>query len=134
MIAQRLKKVNDLSGYETLPGPPIPVFIIGDDDTPDTNVQTGTAYTLQLSDRDQIVQTNSGSGVTLTVPPEASVAFPIGSIVGLYQYGAGTLTVAGGSGVTVRSLGGNLALSGQYAEASLRKIAANEWQLTGALA
>lgn len=94
------------------------------------NNQTGD-YTLQLSDAGKVIEVNSASPQTVTVPPNSSVAFPVGSVVELYAMGAGTVTVAAGSGVTVRNAG---ALAAQYATASLRKRATDEWVLSGELA
>lgn len=88
-------------------------------------------YTLVLTDAGKVVEVDSGSARTVTVPPNASVAFPVGTIVEVCQVGAGTVTVAAGSGVTVRQAG---ALAGQWATVSLRKRATNEWVLTGELA
>ena len=50
--------------------------------------------------------------------------------IDLVQYGAGQVTV-GGAGVTIRSSGGRLRLSGQYAGATLWKRGADEWLLIG---
>ena len=93
------------------------------------NAQTGTSYTIQLSDRDRIVELNNANAITLTVPTDAAVNFPVGSNVSLLQTGAGQVTV-GGAGVTINSNPG-LKLSGQWAAATLIKRAANTWVLIG---
>jgi hypothetical protein len=95
------------------------------------NTQTGTTYTLVLADAGKIVEMNNASANTLTVPPNSSVAFPVGSFLSVRQYGAGGTTVAPGSGVTINSYGGGLRLGGQYAEATLTKRATDEWILSG---
>jgi len=95
------------------------------------NAQTGTTYTLLLVDDSKVVTLNNASAITATVPPNASVAFPVGSQVNLVQTGAGQVTVAAGAGVTLRSQGSKLKLNGQYAAASLLKIATDEWVLIG---
>jgi len=97
------------------------------------NNQTGTTYTLVLGDAGEVIELNNASAITLTVPPNSSVAFPIGTIVELWQQGAGQVTVAAGSGVTIRSPGAKLKLSAQYASATLRKRATDEWALEGNL-
>lgn len=97
------------------------------------NTQTAS-YTLVLADAGKAVEVNSASAATVTVPPNSSVAFPAGTVVEVYQHGAGAVTVAAGVGVTIRSRGGLLALAGQYASASLRKRGTDEWVLTGDLA
>jgi hypothetical protein len=91
-------------------------------------------YTLVLADANKVVEMDNGSARTITVPPNASVAFPTGTIVEVYQAGAGVVSIAPGAGVTIRSQGSLLDLDGQYATASLRKRATNEWVLTGELA
>lgn len=96
----------------------------------DQNTQTGS-YTLVLADAGKAVEMNVGSANDLTVPPNASVAFPVGTVIEVCQLGAGTTTLVPGSGVTLSSRGSALELAGQYAVASLRKRATNEWVVTG---
>lgn len=110
--------------------PATPVFLSG----VVANNQTGTTYTLVIADEGKVVERNSASANTTTVPPNSSVAFPVGTCIELWQQGAGVSTVVAGSGVTIRSPGGRLALNGQYAAATLRKRATDEWSLEGNLA
>lgn len=95
--------------------------------------QSGTSYILALGDAGTAVEFSSASSVTVTVPPNSSVAFPVGTVIELLQYGAGTLTVAAGSGVTIRSANNLLSARTQYSTLSLRKRATNEWVLAGDL-
>lgn len=97
------------------------------------NAQTGTTYTLVLADAHKLVTLSNASAITLTVPPNSSVAFETGDQVNLLQLGAGQVTVAAGSGVTLRSEGSKVKLSGQYALATLVKIGTDEWVLVGNL-
>lgn len=96
------------------------------------NDQTGTAYTLVLSDAGALVTMNNASANTLTVPPDSDVAFPVGTRVDLGQDGAGQTTVAAGSGVTIRTPE-TLVLRKQWAKATLIKRAADTWDLEGNL-
>jgi len=80
-----------------------------------------------------VVEFTAATAVALTVPTNANIAFPIGSIVGILQYGAGQVTVSG-AGVTFRSAGAKLKTTAQYSSAWLRKRATNEWVLSGDLA
>jgi len=91
------------------------------------NLQT-ESYTLQLSDRNKVVAMNNPSSATVTIPTNASVAFPIGSIVNVYAMSNQNLTIAGASGVTVRNAG---RLFERYVEVSLRKRATDEWVASG---
>lgn len=93
------------------------------------NAQTAS-YTLALTDSTNMVTVNSGSGTTITVPPNASVAFPIGTYIDIFQLGAGQVTIAEGSGVTIYATPGKK-LRTQYSGASLVKRDTNTWYLTG---
>jgi hypothetical protein len=96
------------------------------------NQQTGTTYSLVLTDRDKIVELNNASPISLTVPADASIDFPVGSSVTLLQTGAGQVTVAGAGGVTVNGTPG-LKLRTQWSFATLIKRAANTWVISGDL-
>ena len=98
------------------------------------NAQTGTSYTLVLTDVAKIVTLNNGSAITLTVPPESSVAWPAGTTIVLAALGAGVVTVAAGSGVTINSANGALEIGAQYGAATLTKYATDTWLLIGNLA
>lgn len=98
------------------------------------NAQTGTSYTLALTDVAKVVSLTNAAGITLTVPTNASVAFPIGTQILLYQGGAGQVTIAGDSGVDVRSQGTKLKIAGQYGVAGILKIDTDEWVAFGNLA
>jgi hypothetical protein len=97
------------------------------------NAQTGTTYTLVLTDAHKFVTLSNASAITLTVPPNSSVAFETGDQVNLMQLGAGQVTIAAGSGVTIRSEGSKLKMKGQYAVATLLKIDTDTWVAIGNL-
>lgn len=94
------------------------------------NNQTGTSYTLALTDASLVVECNNASAVTLTVPPNSSVAFDVGTVVEVYQQGAGQVTITAGSGVTLRAPNG-AKTAAQYAVAAIWKRGTNEWVVTG---
>ena len=96
------------------------------------NAQTGTTYTLVLTDSAKFVTLSNASAITLTVPTNASVAFPTGTQINIMQLGAGQVTISG-AGVTLRSAGSKLKTSAQYAVATLVKIATDEWVAIGSL-
>jgi hypothetical protein len=98
-----------------------------------TNAQVGTTYTLALTDDGKVVEMNNASANTLTVPPNSSVAFPVGSQILVLQTGAGQTTLAAGAGVTVNSKDGNLKLSAQWCAATLIKRATDVWVVVGDL-
>lgn len=96
--------------------------------------QTGTSYTLTFLDAYTTVPLINASSITLTVPPESAVAFPVGTFVEIHQGGAGPVTLVGGSGVTLNSRGGSLVTAGQHAVIGIRKTASNTWVVAGDLA
>lgn len=98
------------------------------------NAQTGTTYTLAIGDAGAFVTMNNAAANTLTVPPNASVAFPVGTQIDLQSIGAGQTTIAQGSGVTINSEDSKKKLTKQYSAGTLIKIATNTWLLCGSLA
>lgn len=94
------------------------------------NLRTAS-YTLVLSDVSKIIEMNVAAPNNLTVPPNSSVAFPVGTLIAVDQIGAGQTTIVPGSGVTIRSSGGATKIKGQYSSISLRKRATDEWVLVG---
>jgi len=94
------------------------------------NAQTGTTYTLALTDVAKVVSLTNAASITLTIPTNATVAFPTGTQILLYQGGAGQVTVSG-AGVTIRSQGTKTKINGQYAVAALLKVGTDEWVFFG---
>jgi len=90
------------------------------------------SYTLALSDATNMVEMESSSSTTVTVPPNASVAFSIGATIDIFQKGTGQVTIAEGSGVTIYATPGKK-LRTQYSGATLIKRDTNTWILTGDL-
>lgn len=102
------------------------------------NAQTGTTYTFVLGDGsaaggNPLVTASNGSAQTYTVPPNSSVAYPVGTQIDVLQLGAGKVTLAQGAGVTINSKGSNKAISAQYVGVSLIKTATDVWSLLGDL-
>jgi hypothetical protein len=89
--------------------------------------------TLSLTDANCIVEANNASPMTITVPVNASVAFPIGTNIVVYQKGAGQVTIAGATGVTLLANTSKVKTSGQNAAAALFKVAVDTWLLAGDL-
>lgn len=98
------------------------------------NNQTGTTYTLVLTDQGKLVTMNNAASNTLTIPLNASVAFPILTRIDLLSFGAGITTIAATGGVTLHSAGAAVTLRVQYAGASLVKVATDTWNLVGDIA
>ena len=86
------------------------------------NVKTGD-YTIGLADRDKVVAMNNSTSANLTIPPDSSVNFPIGSLVYMNRIGSGSVSLVAGAGVTLTSTGDFR----QGEEILCRKRAANSW-------
>lgn len=97
------------------------------------NTQTGTTYTFVLADAGKLVRANNAGSQTYTIPPNSSVAFPVGTVLELMRYGAGAVSLAAGSGVTLRPSSPQSARA-QYSTINAIQVAANEWVVGGDLA
>lgn len=104
----------------------------GGDTTIVANTQTGD-YTTVLSDAGKVIEMNAATPKTITIPPNASVAYPVGTVIELFRLGSGEVTISPGAGVTLRTVGGVNRLNKQYSSATLRQRATNEWVLAGDL-
>jgi hypothetical protein len=84
---------------------------------------TTTSKTLELTDRDKVVACNNTTTITVTIPADATVNFPVGSVVYIAKVNSGTVNLAAAVGVTVNRTG-ELAV---FEELYCRKRAANNW-------
>jgi hypothetical protein len=91
---------------------------------------TGTAYNLAAADEGKFLIHADASASTITVLNDTSLTWEIGGCVEIQRAGAGTLTIAAGSGVTLTTAG-RAKLRVQGSVARLIKTAANAWTLAG---
>jgi microcystin-dependent protein len=101
--------------------------------TPPHEVKTeaGTTRTLALADANSYIRCTANTAITITVPTNASVAFPIDTEIDLFMAGIGTVSVVAAGGVTINAAG--LSISGLHRAATLKKVGADEWDFIGAL-
>ena len=98
------------------------------------NAQTGTTYTTVLADNGKLVTQTNSSPITTTIPPNSSVAYPIGAQISVVQLGTGVVTFAQGAGVTIVSTGATAsapALRARYSTATAIQTATDTWLVTG---
>lgn len=95
------------------------------------NTPVTASYTLGIQDANQMIEMNSASAITLTIPPNSVVPFAVGTLITIFNAGAGQVQVLPGSGVTRRSRNGNTRLSFQYSVAYLQQIRIDEWYFSG---
>ena len=102
------------------------------------NDQSGSTYTVANTDLYQVlVRTTNASTKTVTIAPDSTLtAAAVGSTITFLNSGAGDLTFAAGSGVTIVSAGATSAAPklGQYKSCVAIRIAANSWTIVGAIA
>ena len=83
------------------------------------DAQTGTSYTLVAGDVNKLVTANNASAITITVPPSV---YSANDVINVQQIGAGQVTFAAGSGVTITSNGATSAapkIRAQYSACSI---------------
>lgn len=92
------------------------------------NDQVSTSYTLVLGDNGKDVRCTNAAAITLIVPPNATAAFPVGTMIAFSQGGAGAVTATAGSGVTVRAANG-AATTALYDARVLEKTDTDTWRV-----
>lgn len=96
-------------------------------------IQKTASYTLSsLSERDSMIEMGSASALTLTVPTNATVAWPVGTSIDILQTGAGQVTIAPAVGVTINGTPG-LKLRTTWSGVTLFKRATDTWVVYGDL-
>ncbi len=104
------------------------------------NTQTGTTYTPVLGDNGKIVTLNNASAITVSIPTNASVAYPVGAqITFAWITGAGQPTIqAVTSGTTTILSTGATSTAPKIrvvnASATCVKIATDTWLVLGDIA
>ena len=95
--------------------------------------ETGTTYTLILTDASKFITFTNADAIAVTVPTNASVAFPIGTIISFQQGGAGQATFAGAAPPTLKSADNAYTTVKLYSVGCMVKIATDVWALGGDL-
>ena len=101
---------------------------------------TSTTYTFVLTDNNKFITSNNGSAQTLSIPTNASVAFPVGARIDVaWITGAGqpTITAVTPGTTTILSTGATSTspkLRAVNSVASAVKIATDTWLVTGDVA
>jgi hypothetical protein len=102
------------------------------------NAQTGTTYTAVSTDQYQVLVTMSNASANaFKIPTNASVAFPVGTVITILNKGAGACTISAvTSGTTTILSAGAVAASptlGQYKTVACIKTATDIWYVVGAV-
>ena len=95
------------------------------------NAQTGTAYTPGTAQVGQLTTLNNSDAQTITIPANATTAFAIGDQLNFMLLGTGTATFVAGGTAVIRSAGGALKLTTQYAVCTVAKFDTDAWVMVG---
>jgi hypothetical protein len=98
------------------------------------NAQIGTSYTTVLADNGKMTTLSNGASIAVTIPPNSSVAYPVGAQINMAQLGLGQVTVSGGVGVTVVSTGATASAPKartQYSTLTAVQTSTDNWLVIG---
>ena len=97
--------------------------------------QKTASYTLSsLTERDDLIEMGSASAITLSIPTDATLNYPIGTSIDILQTGAGQVTIAAVTpGTTTVNATPGLKLRTTWSSCTLFKRAANTWVVYGDL-
>lgn len=99
------------------------------------NEITTANYTFVLTDNGVTVDRNVATANTITIPPNSSVAFPLGTNLIVNQSGDGVTSWVAGAGVTITPTAGtgNLNCIAKNIPTLARKVGTDTWQLINGL-
>jgi hypothetical protein len=108
----------------------LPTFTVGTAQTAD--------YTAVSADQYQVLEVmNKATAISFNIPTNASVAYPIGTVITVLNIGVGTCTIkAVTSGTTTVLSAGAVAAQptlGQYKSAACIKTGTDTWIIAGAV-
>ena len=101
-------------------------------------IQKTGSYTLSaLSERDSMIEVSSATAVSITIPLNSAIAYPVGTSIDVLQTSTGQVSIVGTAGVTINAApsgGANTAkLRTQWSSCTLFKRASDTWVVYGDL-
>jgi hypothetical protein len=94
------------------------------------NTQTDTTYTTVLTDAGKMITCDNASAITVTIPPDSSVAYEAGTVLSFIQKGDGQVTLSDGGVVTLNNANG-LKTASKYSVISCWKEDTDTWIVYG---
>jgi hypothetical protein len=96
-------------------------------------VDDTASRTLALTDAKKKLRANHATvAINYTIPPNSSVAFPIGTWIMIEMTGTAQVAIVAGSGVTINP-STKLKVNGQYTSGVLTKEATDTWSWQGSV-
>lgn len=86
---------------------------------------------LALSDLGKYLRSTSAAAVSLTIEPQATVAWPANAEIHLRVAGTGAVTLVAGAGVTLAAPSGGTLQLGERMAVTLKRAAENQWDVIG---
>ena len=124
-------------GTQTKEGVPSRTTVYGAASGAQQSAISSSATLSVLGYRDSMIEANSASDITLTIPLNSATAFPIGTSIDVVRVGTGNLIIAGTAGVTINATPQNAAnqakLRAQWSSATLLKRGTDSWIVMGDL-
>jgi hypothetical protein len=120
------------TGSAGLTGPTGPTGAAGGFNSVYQIIEKTSTHILEISDQGKLIGMNNSSAISLVIPTDISVNFPVGSNITILQSGAGTITISPSPGVTLNSTPGTK-LRTQWSSATLIKLNADLWLAVGDL-
>ena len=97
----------------------------------ETVTESTTARNLGLTDAGKYIRHTNAGASTVTVPPQASVAWVADTEIHIRRVGAGNLTLTPGAGVTLNAPSGGTMVLTAAMSVTLKRIASDEWDVIG---
>lgn len=89
---------------------------------------TSTAITVDSDDVNKWIRSNNASAVTVTINAASSQGWSLNDVLYFFQLGAGAITIAAGSGVT---LNGVVTTTTQYQSMACIYVGNDTWDVVG---
>lgn len=87
----------------------------------------GSATLSSISAVGGVLLVTASGGVNITIPPNSSVAIPIGALLWIRKMGTGNVSIVGGTGVSINWVSGVFTITAQYGDAELHKVGIDTW-------
>ena len=92
---------------------------------------------MALADEGKVLRVNpttAADDITITIPKNSAVAFPVDTEIAIVRYNSGTVSIAPVDGdVTLQSANAERKIKNRYGSVALKKVATDEWVLVGSL-
>jgi hypothetical protein len=127
------------TGYPFSTGDVLPAATVNELVQFSVTTQSGTTYTVDADDQYQVlILTSNAAAKTVSIPTDATLNYPIGTVITFINTGAGDLTINAvtPATTTINSAGATSTapVVAQWKSCAAVKTAANSWIVVGGVA